>query len=173
VTSHDPATAGRDQGDRWVTYTATITTFDGGSLADGEPCEPGFGYRMDSGFWDFRHYWKVFPHRDQVRVDTWPGRGDPVSWLVDRLIARLGGVDSHGFGSFTGIREAIYPARLTGSRSNLPGLVFGTGTFLGDALASHHMRRPKPGLRTIRVDAHADGFSNAELQWAAELLGLH
>jgi hypothetical protein len=157
---------------RLVVYTATIFTFDGGDTnAYGEPCQPGHGYREDSGFWDPKRYWRVYPTRDLVRADICPARRvDRGAWLAGRIIARLGGIDSHDNGTFTGMREAIHPGRMTDPDSCAAGLVLGTGTFLGDVIASHHLENPQVGLRTIRICAHTEGFTETELGRAVEIV---
>src|SRR6266540_1100081 len=134
-----------------IYYTATIITFDGSDTnAYGEACEPGHGYREDSGWWDpKRSYWTVQADRARVTPDICPDRPDPRQWLAARL-----------------------PARLTGPRSQQPGAVLGTRTLLGDALAAGRLRPPNVGQRTISATAHADGFSDNDLRTAAARLGL-
>ncbi len=158
-----------------IYYTATIITFDGSDTnAYGEACEPGHGYREDSGWWDpKRSYWTVQADRARVTPDICPDRADPGQWLAARLAARLGDLDDYDGGhTFRGAREAIHPGRLTGPRSQQPGAVLGTRTLLGDALAAGRLRPPNVGQRTISATAHADGFSDNDLRTAAARLGL-
>jgi hypothetical protein len=165
-----------DLDERLIVYTATIITFDGSATtAYGEPCEPGHGYTEADGFWDPSRYWRLETSRDQVRPDVCPTRcQQPARWLANRIVARLGGVDSiAGTGeSFYSCREAIYPGHLTGATANEPGMVFGSGTFLGDIMAAQRLRTPTVGLRTLTAVAHASGFTTAELAQAAGHLGL-
>ncbi|MBT8227591.1 MAG: hypothetical protein HKP61_15970 [Dactylosporangium sp.] len=165
-----------DPSERLIVYTATIITFDGSATtAYGEPCEPGHGYSEADGFWDPRRYWRLEASRDRVRPDVCPARcRQPARWLARRITARLGGVDAIGGtgASFSGCREAVYPGHLTGARADEPGMVFGSGTFLGDAITASRLHPPAVGLRTLTACAHASGFTTAELAEAAGLLGL-
>jgi hypothetical protein len=54
----------------------------------------------------------------------------------------------------------------------VPGLLLGSGTLLGDALAAHRLGSAPVGLRTLTAAGHAHGFTNSEIADAAERLGL-
>ncbi len=156
-------------------YTATIITLnDSDTNSHGEPCEAGHGYREVSGWWNpDRSYWTVHTERDNAIPDVCPPRADPVAWLVRRLHARLGDLDSFDGGhTFYGAREAIHPGRLTGVRAQQPGAVLGTRTLLGDALAAGRLRRPHPGQQTLTAAAHAYHLDDGDVYAAAVQLGL-
>jgi hypothetical protein len=158
-----------------VYFTATIVTLDGSdTTAYGEACEPGRGYTEACGWWDpDRAYWRVREHRDQVTPDVFPERAgrSPARWLADRLIARLGDVESFDGGrTFYGACEAVAPGRLTGTRAQQPGAVIGGGGLLGDALAASRLRHASAGLATLTAAAHAHGFTTAQLAEADVLI---
>jgi hypothetical protein len=145
-------------------YSATIITLTVDGTDDIEQC----------GHWNpTRSYWTVWPSRDQVQPDRYPGRGrrTQAQWLAGRIIARLGSIDDwDGATTFTSARSAIHPGRLTGAASHTPGLLCGSGTFLGDAIAAETLRRAAPGTRILTAAAHAHGFTQADLHEAARLL---
>ena len=161
---------------RALYFSATISTLDGSDTnAYGEACEPGQGYREQSGHWSpDRSYWSVYPDRSQVQPDVYPERGSrtPGQWLADRLAARLGSIEPVDARTFSGARQAIHPGRLTGRRSQGPGLLLGSGTLFGDAIAASRLRWAPVGLRTLTAAGHAHGFTDGEIADAAELLGL-
>jgi len=161
---------------RALYFSATIITLDGSDTnAYGEGCEPGQGYNEQSGHWSpDQSYWTVYPDRSQVRPDIYPERGSrtPGRWLADRLTARLGTLETVEGNTFYGAREAIHPGRLTGAQSQVPGLLLGSGTLLGDALAARRLRFAPVGLRTLTAAGHAHGFTDGEIADAAELLGI-
>lgn len=161
---------------RALYFSATIITLDGSdTTAYGEACEPGQGYNEQSGHWSpDRSYWTVYADRSQARPDIYPERGrrTPGEWLAGRLTARLGTLEAVDGHTFSGARQAIHPGRLTGLRSEVPGLLLGSGTLLGDALAAARLRSGPVGLRTLTAAGHAHGFTDREIADAAELLGL-
>ncbi len=163
--------------DLLVWFTATLITFTGGDLADGEPCEPGCGYTVTEGHWNPRRsYWTVHPSRDDVTPDRYRAqrRPEPAAWLASRVRARLGLLDHYDGGhTFYSRLEAIHPHRLTGPSSLQPGAVIGSGTFAGDIIAAGRLRPAAPGQRTLTAAAHAYGFTASELRTAAMLLRQH
>jgi hypothetical protein len=161
---------------RELYFSATIITFDGtDTTADGETCEPGQGYNKQSGHWSpDRSYWTVYADRSQAQPDTYPERGPrtPDQWLAARLTTRLGTLEAVDGHTFAGARQAIHPGRLTGPRSQVPGLLLGSGTLFGDAIAASRLRSAPVGQRTLTAAGHAHGFTDREIADAAELLGL-
>ncbi|MDT5025778.1 MAG: hypothetical protein QOE61_2204 [Micromonosporaceae bacterium] len=161
---------------RALYFSATIITLDGTDTnAYGEACEPGHGYNEQSGHWSpDQSYWTVHLDRSQVQPDIYLDRGSrtPGQWLADRLTTRLGTLETVDGNTFYGAREAIHPGRLTGPQSQEPGLLLGSGTLIGDALAAHRLRSATAGLRTLTAAGHAHGFTDGEIAAAANLLGL-
>ncbi|GIH16347.1 hypothetical protein [Rugosimonospora africana] len=157
-----------------IYYTATITTFDGSDMdAYGQPREPGHGYRAQFGWWDPVHrYWQVHEQRQSVTPDVCPEGADPVSWLADRLTARLGRLASYDGDTFRGAREAVFPGRLTGIAARQPDAVPGAGIRLEDAAAAGQLHRPTAGQRTLTAAGHPRGLRDGDVLAAAVHLGL-
>ena len=157
---------------RALYFSATIITLDGSDTnAYGEECEPGQGYRERFGHWSpDRSYWSVYPDRSQVQPDVYPERGSrtPGQWLADRL----GSIETIDGRTFSSARQAIHTGRLTGRQSQGTGLLLGSGTLLGDAIAASRLRYAPVGLRTLTAAGHAHGFTDREIADATGLLGL-
>jgi ribosomal protein S18 acetylase RimI-like enzyme len=158
---------------RELYFSATIITLDGTNTnAHGEGCEPGKGYTEQSGWWNpDRSYWRVHAERDDVTADVYPDGEDrgPARWLADRLVARLGAVDSYDDGrTFYGAFEAVHPGRLTDlvthPASQSPGV--------GHALAFIRRGVARKGQRFLTAAGHAHGFTDTEMTEAAQLLDL-
>lgn len=153
---------------RELYYSATVITLDGSdTTADGEPCEPGQGYREESGHWDpDRGYWRVHPDRNDVRPDVYPpGCGQtPAQWLASRLRARLGAAESYDHGrTFYAAAEAVYPGRLPDAQGPAGQLLSDLRMALARAGATRR-------LRTLTAAAHAYGFTEDELAETAAAL---
>lgn len=91
-----------------IYYTADIfTPDDSDTNVYGEPCEPGYGQTMESGWYDESwDAWSVFDTRDEVRPDTIEFDDDRFEdgWTLDDLIEqdityRLGVLDSFDGGT--------------------------------------------------------------------------
>lgn len=95
-----------------IYYTGTLITPDGSDSFDGEPCEDGSGATVTSGWVD--PDWslgEVRTDRDDVRPDTWtPDDGPMIEWVIERIGARLGWVDSPESSD----RGTYYAAETTG-----------------------------------------------------------
>ncbi len=154
---------------RELYFSATIITLDGSDTnAYGEGCEPGKGYTEQSGWWNpDRSYWRVHAERDDVTADVYPDGEDrgPARWLADRLVARLGSVESYDDGrTFYGAFEAVHPGRLTDlAAPENPGAAH--------ALAFIRRGVARTGQRFLTAAGHAHGFTNSEVTEAAQLLG--
>lgn len=131
-----------ESGDRTIRFTADIVTPDGSDTdAYGEPCLPGHGYKVESGWWapefsrfdvsDDPTYATTFVYHDD------PDAEGPVEWLVTTLRNLLpGGVeDSDG--------RNYYAAGVLTDHA--------TGT-------------------TVRPCAHIEGFSDEEIEAADAVL---
>lgn len=155
---------------RELYFSATIITLDGSDTnAHGEGCEPGKGYTEQFGWWNpDRTYWRVHAGRDDVTADVYPGSEDrgPARWLADRLVTRLGAVESYDDGrTFYGAFDAVHPGRLTDlAAPENPGVAH--------ALAFIRRGVARTGQRFLTAAGHAHGFTNGEVTEAAQLLGL-
>jgi len=82
-----------------IYYTGDLITPDGSdSSVYGDPCEPGDGATLESGWvspdWSLG---EVHEDRDAVLPDRWrPVDGPMVDWIIERLRDRLNGVESTG-----------------------------------------------------------------------------
>jgi hypothetical protein len=77
-------------------YTAEKITYDGSdSDCYGEPCEPGTGFTMESGWVDMS--WSIstlYPGAEGVAPEVWELHDGPlIEWLADTIIRRLGWVE--------------------------------------------------------------------------------
>jgi hypothetical protein len=155
---------------RELYFSATIITLDASDTnAYGEPCEPGQGYREQSGHWDpDRCYWRVHDGRDDVRPDVYPDQSEQTSaqWLADRLGERLGNIDSYDHGhTFYAAHEAVYPGALADAQGPEGELLSTIRMTLARGAATKWQR-------TLTAAGHAYGFSDDELIEAAALLGI-
>lgn len=131
-----------------VFYVADIVRPDGSdSDCYGEPCEPGCGYALESGWYD--PSWSrdsVYDARESVRPDVYDADADPSSdddpytpamWLADTLTERLGWVES------VGSTDVFY--------------------------SGHDDTHPYTGV-SVRVAACPDGFTSEELADALDIM---
>ncbi|SRR6266540_1448813 len=154
---------------RELYFSATIIILDGSDTnAYGEPCEPGQGYSEQSGHWDpDRSYWRVHERREDVRPDVYPDQlgQTPAGWLADRLVERLGTIDSYDHGhTFYAAFEAVHPGTLADAQ--------GPEGELLSTIRMKLVRGARTGQRTLTAAGHAHGFSDDELIEAAALLGI-
>lgn len=96
-----------------IFYTGDVITPDGSDTGIyGDECEPGDGQTLESGWVD--PDWslgEVYADRDDVRPDEWtPDDGPAVEWLIERICARLGWIDSPGHSD----QGPFYAAGMTG-----------------------------------------------------------
>lgn len=113
-----------------IFYTGTLIIPNGTDISVyGEPCEDGYGATMESGWvspdWSLS---EVYENRDDVQPDEWEEEdGDVVEWVIERLSARLIGLEPHGQGDTFYAADANGPwdACYTGVSINLAAHVEG------------------------------------------------
>lgn len=82
-----------------IHYTGDLIKHDGSDYADGEPCEEGTGFTVESGWvspdWSRR---EVYAERDDVAPDTYDAATDGplIDWLCERLDSRLSVIELSG-----------------------------------------------------------------------------
>jgi hypothetical protein len=87
---------------RRVYYTADLVIPDDSDTDHtGQPCEPGHGYRVESGWYDpDASRTTVHDEQDDVRPDIYdPDDATPAEWLTERLTRRLGTVEASDYRS--------------------------------------------------------------------------
>jgi hypothetical protein len=128
-------------GEYKVYYTGDLVTPDGSDTwVYGDPCEPGAGAALESGWLDPDWTrWEVYQERDHVRPDVMPDDydGTPAQWLAETVGDRLGAIDS----------------------------MDGTGTFYAADSDQNYTTGQE-----LSMAAHAEGFTDAEVAAAEGIL---
>jgi hypothetical protein len=76
---------------RYIRYTADVVTPGGDTNAYGEPCEPGRGAALASGWCDPDRPEDTYVASGDVAFDRWGlDDGDPLSWLRYTIRKRVG-----------------------------------------------------------------------------------
>lgn len=101
-----------------VFFTADLIESDGSDTSVyGDPCEPGYGQTMTSGWWrpswsmwevsDERHDSMAYVYEDEREID--PDAPSPARWLAGTLAEHLNGIERHSLDNYTGTVYSVDP----------------------------------------------------------------